>query len=150
MPSVSVTVEPEIATPLTVFETGGPPAVIVTAKALVAGTEPALSGSSNWSVNVVPETAASRSDGAVTSSVAVCAKLATRFANESWRGFGPGWVKLRGSQGFRDPDGHTWKLDRLHKDHWDVSDAKGDKVREVRFDGSQLWPGGAKNRNKKR
>src|SRR5439155_25145674 len=86
------TVEPEIATPLTVFETGGPPAVIVTAKALVAGTEPALSGSSNWSVNVVPETAASRSDGAVTSSVAVCAKRATRFANESWTGFGPGWV----------------------------------------------------------
>jgi hypothetical protein len=63
-------------------------------------------------------------------------------------GFGPGWVRLKGRQGFRDPYGFIWKRDLLHKDHWDISDASGKKVREVRFDGSQLWPG-AKNRNKR-
>ena len=74
---MSVTVEPETAMPVTAFELGEPPAFIVTANALVAGTEPALSGSSNWSVNVVPDAAADSTDGAVTSSVAVWLKLAT-------------------------------------------------------------------------
>jgi hypothetical protein len=64
-------------------------------------------------------------------------------------GFGPTWVKLKGDQGFRDPNGFIWKIDRLHKDHWDVSDRRGKKVREVLFNGSQLWPSGKKNRNKK-
>lgn len=64
-------------------------------------------------------------------------------------GFGAGWVKLRGAQGFRDPDGNIWKLDRLHKDHWDVTDAKRRKIREHRFDGTQLWPGGPKKRKKR-
>jgi len=47
-------------------------------------------------------------------------------------GFGAGWAKLRGAQGYRDPIGYIWRL-----------------VKEIRFDGTQLWPGGAKNRNKK-
>lgn len=64
-------------------------------------------------------------------------------------GYGLGWVKLKGRQGFRDPDGLTWKRDMLHKDHWDVRDAQGNKIREVRFDGTQLWPSGPKNRKRK-
>ena len=35
-----------------------------------------------------------------------------------------------------------------HKDHWDVSDPKGKKVKEVDFDGRKIWPGGPKNKNK--
>jgi hypothetical protein len=64
-------------------------------------------------------------------------------------GFGPGWVKLRGNQGWRDPQGYRWKLDRLHRDHWDVSDSRGNKVREVDFEGNQIWPDGPKIRSKK-
>lgn len=58
------------------------------------------------------------------------------------------WVKLRGGQGYRDPDGNIWKKDMLHKDHWDVSDRKGNKIKEVDFNGRQIWPGGPKNKNK--
>jgi hypothetical protein len=64
-------------------------------------------------------------------------------------GYGPGWVKLKWNQGYRDPDGLIWKRDMLHKDHWDVSDAQGNKVREVDFQGRQIWPGGPKNKGKK-
>jgi len=64
-------------------------------------------------------------------------------------GYGPDWVKLRGAQGFRDPQGFIWTRDRLHKDHWDVKDASGQKVKEVRFDGPVLWPLGPKNRSKR-
>jgi hypothetical protein len=64
-------------------------------------------------------------------------------------GVGPGWVRLKGNQGWRDPQGNIWKIDRLHRDHWDVSNAKGTKIREVDFQGNQIWPGGAKNRSKK-
>jgi len=63
-------------------------------------------------------------------------------------GFGPEWVKLKGAQGFRDPKGLLWKRDMLHKDHWDVIDANGKKVREVDFSGRQLWPKGPKNKGK--
>jgi RHS repeat-associated protein len=58
------------------------------------------------------------------------------------------WVKLRGSQGYRDPEGNIWKKDMLHRDHWDVSDRKGNKIKEVDFNGKQIWPGGPKNKNK--
>jgi hypothetical protein len=64
-------------------------------------------------------------------------------------GFDAGWVKLKGAQGYRDPQGNVWKLDRLHKDHWDVIDLKGSKIREIGFDGEQIWPGGSKNRGKR-
>jgi hypothetical protein len=64
-------------------------------------------------------------------------------------GQGSGWVKLRADQGWRDGAGFLWKKDKLHKDHWDISDAKGRKVREVGFDGIQIWPEGPKNRNKR-
>ncbi len=56
--------------------------------------------------------------------------------------------KLKGGQGYRDKDGNTWKKDKLHKDHWDVSNKKGDKIKEVDFDGKQIWPDGPKNKNK--
>jgi len=56
--------------------------------------------------------------------------------------------KLKGNQGYRDKDGNTWKKDKLHKDHWDVSNKKGDKIKEVDFDGKQIWPDGPKNKNK--
>lgn len=36
--------------------------------------------------------------------------------------------------------------DKLHKDHWDVTDSKGNKIREVDFDGIELWPNGPKNK----
>jgi hypothetical protein len=42
-------------------------------------------------------------------------------------------------------DLYKWKKDQLHKDHWDVTDRKGNKVKEVTFDGRQLWPNGPKN-----
>jgi RHS repeat-associated protein len=63
-------------------------------------------------------------------------------------GKSPGWIKLKGNQGWKDADGNLWKKDQLHKDHWDVSDAKGSKVREVDFGGRQIWPEGPKNKNK--
>jgi len=56
--------------------------------------------------------------------------------------------KLKNGQGWRDKDGNIWKKDQLHKDHWDVSDAKGNKIREVDFNNNQIWPNGAKNKNK--
>jgi len=58
--------------------------------------------------------------------------------------------KLRGDQGYRPKDkkNERWKKDKLHKDHWDVSDTKGKKIKEIDFDGNQIWPGGAKNKNK--
>ena len=67
---------------------------------------------------------------------------------EALPGEGEGWVKLRGSQGWRDKDGNTWKRDKKHKDHWDVSDRRGRKVKEVSDDGRRLWPNGPKNKNK--
>ena len=56
--------------------------------------------------------------------------------------------KLKGNQGWRDKDGNIWKKDQLHKDHWDVSDPKGNKIREVDFHNNELWPNGPKNKNK--
>jgi hypothetical protein len=66
-------------------------------------------------------------------------------AGGSGKGLPPGANKLRGGQGYRDKDGNIWKKDQLHKDHWDVTDRKGNKVKEVTFDGRQLWPNGPKN-----
>jgi len=63
-------------------------------------------------------------------------------------GEGEGWTKLRGNQGWRDAQGNIWKKDRLHKDHWDISDRRGNKIREVDFEGRQIWPDGPKNKNK--
>lgn len=64
------------------------------------------------------------------------------------KGLPPGARKLRGGQGYRDKDGNIWKKDKLHKDHWDVVDSKGNKIKEITFDGRQLWPNGPKNKNK--
>lgn len=63
-------------------------------------------------------------------------------------GNGRGWTRLKGDQGWRDSKGNIWKKDKLHKDHWDIFDRKGNKIREVDFDGNQIWPGGRKNKNK--
>ena len=79
---------------------------------------------------------------------------------QRWRtpGQGNGWVKLPNGQGWRDADGNIWKIDHKHKDtgrtskpcaHWDVSNPKGKKVREVDDKGKELWPNGPKNKNKK-
>ena len=58
--------------------------------------------------------------------------------------------KLRGDQGYRPKDAtnERWKKDKLHKDHWDVSDTKGKKIKEIDFNGNQIWPDGPKNKNK--
>lgn len=59
-------------------------------------------------------------------------------------------TKLKGNQGWEDSQGNRWKKDKKHKDHWDVTDPKtGKKVKEIDFDGKQIWPGGPKNKNKK-
>lgn len=58
------------------------------------------------------------------------------------------FTKLKGNQGWKDKDGNIWKKDQLHKDHWDISDKKGNKIREVDFDGNEIWPNGPKNKNK--
>jgi len=63
-------------------------------------------------------------------------------------GTGKDWVKLKGNQGWRDKDGNTWNKDKLHKDHYDVTDRRGNKIREVDFNGNQIWPDGPKNKNK--
>ena len=46
--------------------------------------------------------------------------------------------------GYKDKKGNIWKKDQLHKDHWDVSDPKGKKVKEVDFDGRKIWHAGTK------
>jgi len=58
------------------------------------------------------------------------------------------FTKLKGNQGWKDKDGNIWKKDQLHKDHWDVSNSKGQKIREVDFNGNRLWSDGPKNKNK--
>lgn len=58
------------------------------------------------------------------------------------------FTKLKNGQGWRDKDGNVWKKDMLHKDHWDVSNKKGIKIKEIDFNGNQIWPGGPKNKNK--
>jgi hypothetical protein len=63
-------------------------------------------------------------------------------------GYGDGWKKIKGSDGFIDLDGNRWKKDKLHKDHWDVTNPKGKQIKEVDFKGKQLWPNGPKNKNK--
>lgn len=67
-------------------------------------------------------------------------------------GQGKGWIKLKGDQGWLDENGNSWKKDKKHQNHgphWDVSDRKGKKIKEVDYDGNEIWPNGPKNKNKK-
>ena len=59
------------------------------------------------------------------------------------------FTKLKNGQGWKDSDGNIWKKDMLHKDHYDISDSKGNKIKEVDFNGNEIWPNGPKNKNKK-
>ncbi|MCK9273127.1 RHS repeat-associated core domain-containing protein, partial [Candidatus Gracilibacteria bacterium] len=59
------------------------------------------------------------------------------------------FTKLKGNQGYKDSNGNIWKKDMKHKDHWDISDSKGRKVKEIDFEGNQIRPDGPKNKNKK-
>jgi hypothetical protein len=71
---------------------------------------------------------------------------------EKLPGQGDGWRKLKGDQGWLDEDDNTWKKDQKHKNHaphWDVSDRRGKKIKEVDYDGKVIWPNGSKNKNKK-
>jgi hypothetical protein len=70
-------------------------------------------------------------------------------ARQDLPGRGSGWTKLKGDQGWRDIEGYIWKKDKLHKDHWDVSDLKGNKIKEVDFNGKLIWPEGPKNKARK-
>jgi hypothetical protein len=64
-------------------------------------------------------------------------------------GQGKDWIKLRGSQGWKNiKDNTIWRKDKLHKDHWDVMNSKEQKVKEVDFNGIEIWPNGPKNKNK--
>jgi hypothetical protein len=48
-------------------------------------------------------------------------------------------TKLKNGQGWRDAEGNEWKLDKLHKDHWDVTNPKtGKKVKEIDFKNNQI------------
>ena len=39
--------------------------------------------------------------------------------------------------------------DLKHKDHWDLTNPKtGKKVKEIDYNGQQIWPNGPKNKNK--
>jgi len=65
-------------------------------------------------------------------------------------GSGNHWIKLKGDQGWRNSKDNTiWKKDKLHGDHWDVSDRTGKKIKEIDFHGKQIWPHGKKNKNKR-
>lgn len=68
----------------------------------------------------------------------------TSMAVSNLPSVGDGWVKLKGAQGWKDAAGNIWKKDKKHKDHWDVSDRKGNKVKEIDFNGNLLWPDGPK------
>ena len=69
-----------------------------------------------------------------------------RFGRFHVPGEGKGWRKLKGTQGWKDAQGNIWKKDKLHKDHWDILDRKGNKIMEVDFEGRQLWPEGPKHK----
>lgn len=58
------------------------------------------------------------------------------------------FTKLKNGQGWKDSDGNKWNKDKLHKDHYDISDSKGNKIKEVDYNGNQIWPNGPKNKNK--
>jgi hypothetical protein len=58
------------------------------------------------------------------------------------------FTKLKNGQGWKDSNGNIWKKDMLHKDHYDISDRKGNKIKEVDFNGNEIWPNGPKNKNK--
>ncbi len=55
---------------------------------------------------------------------------------------------MRGNQGYKDSKGNFWNVDKLHKDHYDVTNKNGQKIKEVDFSGIQIWPDGPKNKNK--
>ena len=57
-----------------------------------------------------------------------------------------GWKKKNNS--YIDEQGNVWTKDMKHKDHWDVSDAKGNRIREVDYKGNQISPNGPKNKNR--
>jgi hypothetical protein len=61
-------------------------------------------------------------------------------------GEGDEWIQLKGNQDWKDNKGNFWKKDKLHKDHWDVSNKKGNKIREIDFNGRELWTNGPKNK----
>lgn len=45
-------------------------------------------------------------------------------------------VKVRGKTAWKDNQGRLWEWDKLHKDHWDVTDKNGDHI-NVNPDGSE-------------
>ena len=47
--------------------------------------------------------------------------------------------KLKNGQGHKDNNGNIWKKDQLHKDHWDITDRHGNKIRDVDFIGNEIW-----------
>ena len=58
------------------------------------------------------------------------------------------FIKLKNGQGYKDKRKYMEK-DMKHKDHWDISDRKGKKIKEIDFKGNKIWPNGSKNKNKK-
>ena len=60
------------------------------------------------------------------------------------------FIRLKKGQGYKEKSTkNIWQKDMKHKDHWDISNSKGKKVKEVSFNGKQIWPNGKKNKNKK-
>ncbi len=58
------------------------------------------------------------------------------------------FTKLKGNQGWKDKSGNIWKKDVKYKDHWDISNKKGKKIKEVSYNGIEIYPNGPKNKGK--
>ena len=77
-------------------------------------------------------------------------KFFADFQKQNLPGEGDNWVKLKGTQGWKNTKDNTiWNKDKFHGNHWDVTDRTGRKIKEVDFYGRQIWPYGPKNRNKR-
>ena len=117
-------------------------------EAALAAGEKALAGGEKAAANLAKEEEALANAEKELAEAAKCPVAKKGIPGKDLPGKGDDWTKLKGDQGWKDADGNFWKKDMKHKDHWDVSDRRGNKIREVDYNGNQLWPGGPKNKNK--
>ena len=58
------------------------------------------------------------------------------------------YIRLKKWQWYKDKEWNIWKKDMKHKDHWDISNNKWKKIKEIDFEWNQIWPNWPKNKNK--
>jgi RHS repeat-associated protein len=58
------------------------------------------------------------------------------------------FTRLKNGQWYLDEDWNIRKKDMLHKDHWDISNSKWKKIREIDFGWREIRPNWPKNKNK--